>query len=78
MVEHPPYKWDKKVRFFHEVPSFVSVDVEKAGTRNPCEMDIGPVMYQLLLRTSNPNVYWAKWFRMREAELLTNSICNFS
>ena len=25
MVEHPPYKWDKIVRFYHEVPSFVSV-----------------------------------------------------
>ena len=33
---------------------------------------IATLKYQLLLRTSNPNVYRAKWFRMREAELLTD------
>ena len=40
MVEHPPYKWDKKVRFFHEVPSFVSVDDVKAKPRKLCELTV--------------------------------------
>ena len=27
--------------------------------------------YHLSLRTSNPNVYWAKWLRMREAQRMS-------
>ena len=40
MVEHPPYKWDKIVRFYHEVPSFVSVDDVKAKPRKLCELTV--------------------------------------
>ena len=81
MVELRSYKAVTAVRFCHEVPSFASVDVEKAGTRNPCEEKSvgrigGPSKYQLLLRTSNPAglVSRVKCWEMREVPILANSI----